>query len=169
MQRLSFIKVNSLVMIVTLMQVAAASILGPEALELSSRAAGDIFSVSDDEEDQGASVSLTAEKKDRLERLNKLIQELPVRQAQKFDPLLILPGLESWLKYLKEKVSGCEGKAEEDSCYEGWYKKHILTEQPLECDVQFSRIFQNLQTRSTTEAIAETVGSIMNQHLGKNR
>ena len=73
------------------------------------------------------------------------------------------------LKYLKEKVSGCEGKAEEDSCYEGWYKKHILTEQPLECDVQFSRLFQNLQIRSTTEAIAETVGSIMNQLLGKNR
>ena len=90
-----------------------------------------------------------------------------MRQAQRFDPLQILPGLESWLEYLKERLESTEVK--ESSCYEGWYKKHILCEDPLECNLLFSRLFQNLQVRSTTEAMAETVGSIMNQHLGKNR
>ena len=42
-----------------------------------------------------------------------------------------------------------------------------VKEDPLECNLLFSRLFQNLQVRSTTEAMAETVGSIMNQHLGK--
>ena len=90
-----------------------------------------------------------------------------MRQAQRFDPLQILPGLESWLEYLNEKLESTE--VEESSCYEGWYKKHILIEQPLECSILFSRLFQNLQIRSTTEAITETVGSIMNQHLRKNK
>ena len=39
----------------------------------------------------------------------------------------------------------------------------------MESNVLFSKLFQNLQIRSSTEAIAETVGSIMNNHVGKNR
>ena len=156
------------------LEVAAASILGVGALKPTrtrdvvepTRGAGDIFNESSDEEDQGG---FSAEKRERLKKLQSLIQMLPVRHAQKFDPLLIFPGLESWLGYLKEKLAYEGSRVEENTCYEGWYKKHILCEDPLECNLLFSRLFQNLQVRSTTEAMAETVGSIMNQHLGKNR
>ena len=44
-----------------------------------------------------------------------------------------------------------------------------MKEDPLECNVVFSKLFQNLQVRSTSEAMAETVGSIMNIHIGRNR
>ena len=51
----------------------------------------------------------------------------------------------------------------------GWFKKYVSCEDSLESNILFSKLFQNLQIRSCTEAIAETVGSIMNQHLGSNR
>ena len=57
----------------------------------------------------------------------------------------------------------------EDEIYRSWFKKYVSCEDSLEGNILFSKLFQNLQVRSCTEAIAETVGSIMNQHLGTNR
>ena len=51
-----------------------------------------------DSEDEG---ECSVEKRERLNKLKSLIQLLPVRHAQKFDPLLIFPGLESWLGYFE--------------------------------------------------------------------
>ena len=56
-----------------------------------------------------------------------------------------------------------------NTVYTEWYQKFIMVEEALECNVLFSKLFQNLQIRSTNEAMAETVGSIMNHHIGKNR
>ena len=57
----------------------------------------------------------------------------------------------------------------EDEIYRSWFKKYVSCEDSLESNILFSKLFQNLQIRSCTEAIAETVGSMMNQHLGSNR
>ena len=78
-------------------------------------------------------------------------------------------GLECWLNFLKEKLKE-EGQVKgEDEIYRSWFKKYLSCEDSLESNILFSKLFQNLQIRSCTEAIAETVGSIMNQHLGSNR
>ena len=36
-------------------------------------------------------------------------------------------------------------------------------------DLEFQKLWENIMIRSTSEAICETIGSIMNQHCGKNR
>ena len=65
-----------------------------------------VFESDEEEEDgeRGGAFS-AAEKRELMSRLRKLIQALPGRQGQKFDPLLIFPGLESWLSFLKLKLN----------------------------------------------------------------
>ena len=129
-----------------------------------------VFESDEEEEDgeRGGAFS-AAEKRELMSRLRKLIQALPGRQGQKFDPLLIFPGLESWLSFLKLKLNEEDQVMGEDEIYRSWFKKYVSCEDSLEGNILFSKLFQNLQVRSCTEAIAETVGSIMNQHLGTNR
>jgi len=57
----------------------------------------------------------------------------------------------------------------EDTIYRDWYKEYIMKEDSLDCNISFSKLFENLQVRSSSEAMAETVGSIMNIHIGRNR
>ena len=123
----------------------------------------------EEEEEEGASASSSAEKREWMSKLTKLIKALPERQGQQFDPILIFPGLECWLNFLKEKLKE-EGQVKvEDEIYRSWFKKYVSCKDSLESNILFFKLFQNLQIRSYTEAIAETVGSILNQHLGTNR
>ena len=69
----------------------------------------------------------------------------------------------------KEKL-GEEGQLKgKDGIYRRWFQKHVSCKDALDSNIQFSKLFQNLQIRSCTEGIAETVDSIMNQHVGFNR
>lgn len=153
------------------LQAAASSILGEEALQVFQLQGGSGVFESDEEEEDGerGGAFSAAEKRELMSRLRKLIQALPGRQGQKFDPLLIFPGLESWLSFLKLKLNEEDQVMGEDEIYRSWFKKYVSCEDSLEGNILFSKLFQNLQVRSCTEAIAETVGSIMNQHLGTNR
>ena len=156
-------------------------------------------------------------KKNRFRKLKSLLELLPDHISRRFDPIEVFPGLESWLKFLKEKLKvqeeegnreevgsrevqegeigeigeGGEGEAEggeqlaqerekaklqagvphpgEDIIYRDWYREYIMKDDPLESNVIFSKLFQKLQVRSRSEAMAETVGSIMNIHIGRNR
>ena len=49
--------------------------------------------------------------------------------------------------------------------YEDWIKKSKESENHLE----FQKLWELVMVRSSSEAICETVGSIMGQHCGKNR
>ena len=53
--------------------------------------------------------------------------------------------------------------------YSVWYKKHVKKENSPECNSKFASLFQNIQIRSSSEVMAETVGSIMANHIGKGR
>ena len=153
------------------LQAAASSILGEDALEVFQLQGGSsVFQEEEsEEEEEGASASSSAVKREWMSKLTKLIKALPGRQGQQFDPILIFPGLECWLYFLKENLKE-EGQVKgEDEIYRSWFKKYVSCEDSLESNILFSKLFQNLQIRSCTEAIAETVGSIMNQHLGSNR
>ena len=153
------------------LEAAASSILGPEALQVAQTGAAAFDSDSEDDDAQGdlhqGGIS-SAEKRERMTKLRKLVKALPARQGQKFDPILIYPGLESWLTFLKQNLEESPLKSE-DEIYSAWFKQYITCKDPQESSLLFSKLFQNLQIRSSTEAIAETVGSIMNQHLGSNR
>ena len=153
------------------LQAAASAILGEDALEVVQLEGSDVFHSEEEESDQeeGVSASSSAVRKELMSKLRKLIKALPGRQGHQFDPILIFPGLECWLNFLKEKLKE-EGQVKgEDEIYRSWFKKYVSCDDALESNILFSKLFQNLQIRSCTEAIAETVGSIMNQHLGSNR
>ena len=51
--------------------------------------------------------------------------------------------------------------------YQAWYHSNVMCEDPLLANIEFSKLWQNVQIRSCSEAMAETVGSIMNQLVGK--
>ena len=53
--------------------------------------------------------------------------------------------------------------------YAMWHKKVIQIDEPDESNVIFSKLFECVQVRSSSEAYCETVGSIMNNHSGKGR
>ena len=72
------------------------------------------------------------------------------RQSQKFSPALIFGGLESFLLFSKQLREEDEG-VQEDKLYKDWYKKNVKCENTLESSVLFSKLFQNLQIRSTSE------------------
>ena len=108
------------------------------------------------------------EKKKRFKLLKSLIDALPAHQAERFQAIEIFPGLESYLRYFKETLE-VEEKMGEDKVYKCWYRMYILCEDPLECNISFVRLFQNIQIRTSLEAVAEMVGSIMKNHVGKNR
>ena len=52
--------------------------------------------------------------------------------------------------------------------YRSWFQKNILCEDPLESNMLFTKLFQNIQIRTSSEAVAEMVGSIVKNHVGKN-
>ena len=53
--------------------------------------------------------------------------------------------------------------------YSVWSKKQVKKENSPECNSKFAALFQNIQIRSSSEAMAETVGSIMANHIGNGR
>ena len=83
---------------------------------------------------------------------------LPDRQSQKFEPAQIYGGLQSFLVFTK-KQKDQDQSAQENDMYRDWYRKNVMCEDALDSNILFSKLFQNLQIRSTSEAIAETAGS----------
>ena len=57
-------------------------------------------------------------------------------------------------------------KAKAHDVYKKWYDKY---REETASHRDFSKLFQNLQIRIASEAMAETVGSIMTNHCGKGR
>jgi len=109
------------------------------------------------------------------EQLASIISLLPEVQAQHFNPDLMLDGYSSFLKFrTKEIATMLDGEmtgnirddVKDEETYEAWYKEfHAKSESHTE----FSRLLQNLQIRTSSEAMAETVGSILGNHVGKGR
>ena len=96
------------------------------------------------------------------DRLNVLIQQLPPNQAELFDPVSCTPGFFKWNTFF--------GQNKEKQIHKTW-KKWIesLSESEKKDYEMFIDIFQNIQIRSMSEAICETVGSMMVTHGGKGR
>ena len=88
---------------------------------------------------------------------------LPDQQSQKFGPALIYGGQQSFLVFTKKQKDPGQS-AQENDMYRDWYRKNVMCEDALDSNIIFFKLFQNLQIRSTSEVIAETAGSVMNQH-----
>ena len=119
---------------------------------------------SDSEENEG----LSSDRKKRLKLLKQLIKKLPVHLSGRFDAALIFPGYESWLEYFCH----CYEKDKEitqDTVFKEWYIMNVNREDAKEANILFAKLFQNIQIRSCSEAMAETVGSVMANHAGRNR
>ena len=71
-------------------------------------------------------------------------------KSQKFDPALIFGGLQSFLVFTKQQMEQ-DRSAQENDMYRDRYRKNVICEDALDSNILFSKLFQNLQIRSTSE------------------
>ena len=102
------------------------------------------------ENEFGETALWSAERRRRLILLKSLITKLSSVQQDRFDPTDIFPGLDSWLSFLRNSFDTNE-KLGQDVVYKNWYYVNIKCEDPLDSNVLFSKLFQNLQIRSSSE------------------
>ena len=100
--------------------------------------------------------------------LKKVILCLPPRQSELFEAELCYPGFLDWNdfwqnSYTRENVKDLDALTNVHVYYGNWVKK--VGSDHLE----FQKLWESVMVRSTSEAQCETIGSIMNQHCGKNR
>ena len=97
--------------------------------------------------------------------LTAIHTKLPQATADKFEIDELLGGYSSYIK-TKTLVKKMSERNKDNEIYEKWYKECVGIS---DSHLAFSKFFQNLQIRTSSEAMAETVGSIMNNHSGKER
>jgi hypothetical protein len=100
-------------------------------------------------------------------QLKGIIDHLPEATAVKFDAQSMVLGYSSFLKIATqlERVT----KESPTKIYEIWFTEKASGENASESYKNFAKFFQNCQIRTCSEAMAETVGSIMKNHTGKGR
>ena len=107
-----------------------------------------------------------------LKLLGNVISALPVHQAELFDAQDCLPGFFEWNLFWCKSFNSDPIKIKLDldslTNVHIYYQKWVEKCESEEC-TEFQKLWELLMIRSTSEAICETFGSIMNQHTGKNR
>ena len=103
--------------------------------------------------------------------LRDVIKYLPPRKSELHQAESCYPGFIAWNKfwqdsYNREDVNGdLDPLSNVHIYYENWVHSLPKSEEYLE----FQKLWEVVMIRSTSEAMCETVGSMMNQHSGKNR
>ena len=96
------------------------------------------------------------------QKVNSLLVCLPEYQRQKYDLIHVSGGFLSWNQFYLNRSD-----APINSVWKQWIAQ--LDAENLENYEHFINLFQNVQIRSMSEAICETVGSMMVTHGGKGR
>ena len=102
--------------------------------------------------------------------LEKVIKCLPPHLSELFDPESCSQGFCAWNNFWRDSFDrenvndDFSALAHVHIYYENWVKK-MESEDYLD----FQKLWEAVMIRSTSEAMCETVGSMMNQHGGKNR
>ena len=107
----------------------------------------------DDEVEEDESLYRVREEMDETKIMNllvNLIEKLPEYQQERFSPVLIFPGLLSWLAFYRAARS-VDCKVQQNLVYENWYREHVMKAGSPECNKQFAALFQNIQIRSCSE------------------
>ena len=95
-------------------------------------------------------------------RIDSLLDVLPPNQAESIDSVLVTPGFLNWNKFFSSKKSSPINKV-----YQEWFSS-LKTETRTEYKYCI-QLFESLQVRVMSEAICETVGSIMASHGARGR
>ena len=104
-----------------------------------------------------------------LRQLKNVIKSLPEQDKELFDAETCLPGFIDWNSFWDSAVSNQPIGFEVDpiknvhTYYEDWFKNSNGRFK------EFQDLWENCMIRVTSEAVCETLGSMMNQHGGKNR
>ena len=104
-----------------------------------------------------------------VQLLQEVIKSLPPNQSELFEAQSCYPGFLSWNNYWNETFNreniglNLDPLKNVHKYYEDWAMKGN------ERNLPFQKLWENLMVRSTSEAICETIGSIMVQHGAKNR
>ena len=105
-----------------------------------------------------------------IEFLQSVISNLPTNQSDTFDIQSCYPGFLAWNEFWKQSYSreNVDGKLEALANVHKYYENWIKKSQPEE-NMPFQELWEVVMIRVGSEAMCETVGSIMVQHGAKNR
>ena len=105
-----------------------------------------------------------------IELLQSVISNLPTNQSDSFDIQSCYPGFLAWNEFWKQSYSreNVDGKLEALANVHKYYENWIKKSQPEE-NMPFQELWEVVMIRVGSEAMCETVGSIMVQHGAKNR
>ena len=96
------------------------------------------------------------------QNLQGVIDCLPSHHAEMFDATLLTPAYLAWNSFFL--------KNSQKPTHENWFTwRTELTEEQNQDFETFCDLFECVQIRSMSEAMAETVGSMMGSHCGKGR
>lgn len=102
--------------------------------------------------------------------LQEVISALPDNQSVLFDAESCYPGFLAWNDFWKNAHAKEDVNKDLDPLsnvhiyYENWVKSSKSADFS-----KFQKLWENVMIRSCSEAVCETIGSMMNQHGGKNR
>ena len=89
-------------------------------------------------------------------QIEELIEQLPDREKDRFDADEVLPGYKAW-KVLRQKDR--DNHVSEEETWKEFCHKNMNVQFP-----SFAALYECLQVRIMSEAVAETVGSVMSIH-----
>lgn len=93
------------------------------------------------------------------EKLERVIHALPEHQKVHFDSLQAMPGFENWNSFLAQNPK--------TPMHLLW--KQFVALKEVSGQGNFMKLFECTQIRSMSEAICESIGSMMGTHTGRNR
>ena len=105
-----------------------------------------------------------------IPQLSYLIDSLPPSQSESFEAQLCYPGFSSWNSFWKETYNRENVNSDLDPLgnVHNYYQKWIQISESDD-NFEFQKLWELVMIQSTSEAICETIGSIMNLHSGRNR
>ena len=100
----------------------------------------------------------------REEDLKSVVQQVPGTHGEKYQPSEMVDGFVSWNKYLSRSDLGVPMS----KVWTSWILK-IIDEEKYDDYEMFIEFFECIEIRSMSEAMCETVGSMMNINQGTGR
>ena len=103
---------------------------------------------------------------DMFNLLHEVIESLPPAQREQFDTHSCHEGFIDWNEHWKKFALTYDQDLPIRNvhlAYQNWTKRSVGK------FVEFKELFENCMIRSTSEAVCETVGSLMKIHAGRNR
>ena len=107
-----------------------------------------------------------------IELMQTVITSLPSNQSESIIAQECFAGFSDWNRFWSESFNDAKIKRPDLNALQDvhiYYENWVKTSKKSDSNKKFQQLWELVMIRSSSEAICETVGSIMGMHCGKNR